>query len=88
MPFEKPRLLTESELNTIRGKALVGHASPSELMLAFGHYDLVLLELAKLRDCLPDKVYTFGVYGEQLATEQPGPGIEYDEIDLRKLLGD
>ncbi len=30
MTFEKPRILTDSEANTIRGKMLVGHATPNE----------------------------------------------------------
>ena len=33
----------------VRGKSLVGHASPAELMLAFGHFDLVLDELRKIK---------------------------------------
>lgn len=86
--FERPRILTESELNTIRGKALVGHASPSELMLAFGHFDLVLDELRKLRSCLPDKIYIFGAYGDQWSGDQPDQDVEYDEVDMRDLLGD
>lgn len=39
--FQKPRLLTEKEINTIGGKAIVGRAEPSELMQVFGHYDLI-----------------------------------------------
>lgn len=39
--FEKPRLLTEKELNYIRGKASVGKATPAEIMQVFGHYDLI-----------------------------------------------
>ena len=31
--------LTERELNTIRGKAMVGHASVEEIMSVFIHYD-------------------------------------------------
>lgn len=88
MTFEKPRLLTESELNTIRGKALVGHATPVELMRAFGHFDLVLDELGKLRSCLPDKIYIFGAYGDQWSADEPNEDIEYDEVDLKALLGD
>lgn len=37
--FEKPRLLSDKELNTIRGKSLVGHASVQELAQVFGHID-------------------------------------------------
>lgn len=38
--FSKPRLLSEKEINIIRGKALVGHATPQELMQVFDHWDL------------------------------------------------
>lgn len=88
MPFEMPRMLTESELNTIRGKALCGHATPSELMSAFGHFDLLLTELQKLRSCLPDKIFIFGAYGDQWSADEPDQDIEYDEVDLKALLGD
>jgi hypothetical protein len=86
--FEPPRILTESELNTIRGKALVGHATPSELMAAFSHFDLVLDELRKLRGCFPDKIYIFGAYGDQWSADERDQDIEYDEVDLKALLGD
>jgi len=33
--------LTERELNTIRGKSLVGAATPNEILRVFGHYDLL-----------------------------------------------
>jgi len=75
--FEKPRILTESEINTIRGKALVGRATSSELMLAFGHYDLVLGELQKLRGCLPDKMYIHGAFGENWSENEPDQDVEY-----------
>lgn len=39
--FEPPCLLTEREMNTIRGKAIVGHASPQEITQIFGHYDIL-----------------------------------------------
>lgn len=45
MAFSKPKLLTDKEINTIRGKAIVGHATPEELMKVFGHYDLIEAEL-------------------------------------------
>ncbi len=41
MSFQKPKLITEREINIIRGKAIVGKASPVELMQVFGHYDLI-----------------------------------------------
>jgi hypothetical protein len=46
--FKKPALLTEQELNIIRGKASVGHASPEELLSVFGHYDLIEMKLDEL----------------------------------------
>lgn len=45
MTWSKPKLLTEQELNIIRGKALVGHASPDEILQVFGHYDLIEMKL-------------------------------------------
>ena len=39
--FKKPAKLTEREINVIRGKATVGHATPQELMQIFDHYDLL-----------------------------------------------
>ena len=45
MTWSKPKLLTERELNTIRGKALVGNASPDEILQVFGHYDLIEMKL-------------------------------------------
>lgn len=41
----KPRFLTERELNIIRGKAMVGHATPGEILSVFGHLDLLEIEL-------------------------------------------
>jgi hypothetical protein len=53
----KPKLLTDKQLNTIRGKASVGHATPQELMSVFGHYDLIEM---KLDEC---------DYNDELGTE-------------------
>jgi hypothetical protein len=39
--FKPIRLLSEREINIIRGKAIVGQASPQELMQVFGHWDLI-----------------------------------------------
>lgn len=41
MSFKQPKLLTEKEIYTIRGKAIVGAASPAELMSVFSHYDII-----------------------------------------------
>lgn len=46
--FEKPRLLSDKELNTIRGKALVGHATPQELAQVFGHIDSIEMKLEEV----------------------------------------
>lgn len=48
MHFEPPRLLSESELNTIRGKALVGHATPQEILRVFGHLDMLEFSLDEM----------------------------------------
>lgn len=45
MTFKKPRLLTQKELNIIRGKASVGHATPEEILSAFVHWDLIEMKL-------------------------------------------
>ena len=45
--FARPKLLTDKQISTIRGKAIVGHATPAELMSVFGHYDLIEMELDK-----------------------------------------
>jgi hypothetical protein len=47
MTFRKPKLLTEKEIYTIRGKAIVGAASPAELMSVFSHYDIIEQKLDK-----------------------------------------
>jgi hypothetical protein len=39
------KLLTERELNTIRGKAMVGHATPAEILSVFGHLDALEMKL-------------------------------------------
>jgi hypothetical protein len=41
----KPKLLSDKELNTIRGKSLVGTATPQELVKVFGHIDCLEMEL-------------------------------------------
>ena len=37
--------LTEKELNTIRGKAMVGHATPEEILSVFAHLDAMEMKL-------------------------------------------
>jgi hypothetical protein len=48
--FKKPHLLSGKELNTIRGKAIVGAATPQELMQVFGHIDILETKMEEL-DC-------------------------------------
>lgn len=43
--FEKPRLLSARELNTIRGKAIVSHATKEEILQVFGHIDILEIRL-------------------------------------------
>lgn len=52
------KMLTSRELNTIRGKAMVGHASPAEILSVFTHYDLVEQKLDEF-----DQNDTFGTEG-------------------------
>jgi hypothetical protein len=93
-PFRKPRILTDSEANTIRGKCLVGAASPQELMQLIGHFDLLTDKLATaletLAGCLPSKVYVYGAYGEVWSADEPTKAItdEYEVIDFKELLGE
>lgn len=44
----QPRLLSDRELNTIRGKASVGHASVEELQQVFGHIDTMEMKLEEV----------------------------------------
>ena len=46
--FQKPKLLCEKDINVIRGKAIVGHATPQELMAVFSHWDLIEMRLDEL----------------------------------------
>jgi hypothetical protein len=39
------KYLTQKQLNIIRGKAMVGKASPKEILSVFEHYDLIEMEL-------------------------------------------
>jgi len=93
-PFQKPRILTDSEANTIRGKCLVAAASPQELMQLIGHFDLLTDKLhgalQTLAGCLPPKVYVYGAYGERWTGDEPTPAItdEYEVIDFKELLGE
>jgi hypothetical protein len=58
MTLGRLRLLTEREINTIRGKALVGHASAEEILSVFSHYDIIEAKLDEF-----DEEDTFGTEG-------------------------
>ena len=58
LKFKEPKLLTEKEIYTIRGKAIVGHATPQELMSVFAHYDIIEQKLDE-----SDGDDTFGTEG-------------------------
>lgn len=50
MKFKEPRLLSDKEMNTIRGKAMVGHATPQELMEVFGHIDTLEAKMNEVEE--------------------------------------
>lgn len=69
MTFQKPRILSESEANTIRGKCLMNdhptmRPSASEVMSLISHFDLVTDKdreaLMTLSGAFPDKIYVYG----------------------------
>ena len=66
MKFQKPRFLSDKELNTIRGKALVGKASVEEIQQVFGHIDTFEL---KLEDC--DNYDRLGTEGWRHSFDHP-----------------
>lgn len=94
MTFYKPRILTDSEANTIRGKCLVGAATLEELMQLIGHFDLVEQKLRgaleTLAGCLPSRIFVYGASGELWSDSEPPPEVtdEYDVIDFREVLGE
>lgn len=89
MPFSKPRILTESESLTIRGKCLAGHASKEEIMSLISHFDLVDMELrgalTTLSGCLPEKVFVYGSGGEQWSDTEP-EHQQFELVDFEKVL--
>jgi hypothetical protein len=60
MSFQKPRPLSERELNTIRGKAIVGHASTDEILSVFRHLDTIEQKLDEAEEELGDFFGTEG----------------------------
>jgi len=59
-------LLTDKELNTIRGKAMVGHASPQQILSVFGHLDALEMKLEEF-----EQDDTFGTEGWRHAVGVP-----------------
>lgn len=90
MSFQPPRILTDSEQNTIRGKCLVGHATPEEVMSLISHFDLMDMRLrgalSTLSGCLPDTVYVYGKAGERWSEEQPDDEDDFETINFGELL--
>lgn len=62
----RPRLLSDKELNTIRGKALVGKASVSEIQSVFQHIDMLERSLDEF-----DTKDAFGTEGWRRAFGHP-----------------
>jgi hypothetical protein len=56
--FEKPRLLSDSEVNMLRGKALVGAMTPQDQMALCGHVTELEMHLDEADDS-----DTFGTEG-------------------------
>ncbi len=92
--FDKPRILTDSEANVIRGKCLIGAATPRELMQLIGHFDLIehksRMAIETLSGCFPDKLYVFGAHGERWSEVPPDPHEydDYETINFKELLGE
>jgi hypothetical protein len=59
-------LLSDRELNTIRGKSMVGHASVAEILSVFGHIDALEAELDEF-----EQDDTFGTEGWRHAFGHP-----------------
>jgi hypothetical protein len=90
-PFQKPRILSDSEANAIRGKCLVAKATPQELMQLLGHFDMLISRyhhaLETLAGCLPDPIYVYGAYGDRWSEGEPDVD-EYETVSFKELLGD
>lgn len=89
MQFEKPRVLTDAESNTIRGKMLVGAATPAEQLLLLGHFDIVndkfRSALESLRGVFPDRIFISGAYGDSWSDSEPND-TDYETVDFKELL--
>ena len=89
--FQRPRILSASEENYIRGKCLVAAATPAELMQLIGHFDLLIDKyhgaLQTLHGAMPDKIYVYGAHGDQWSTEEPPTDEdEFEVVDFTELL--
>lgn len=67
MAKDRLPFLSDKEINIIRGKAMVGHASPKELLSVFAHLDSIEYELDQL-----DMEDFFGTEGWRHAMSIPG----------------
>jgi hypothetical protein len=95
--WQKPRILTDSEANIIRGKCLMNdhpklRPSASEVMQLIGHLDLIEQKLRgaleSLSGCMPPKIYIIGPYGERWTDQEPEDGSDFEEINFKELLGE
>ena len=66
MTMKKTSLLSDRELNTIRGKALVGAATTHEVLSVFAHLDLLEMWLDEI-----DQDDNFGTEGWRHAAGIP-----------------
>ncbi len=96
MAFEKPRILTDSEANVIRGKCLMNdhptmRPTAAEVMLLISHFDLVEQRmrsaLSALSGCLPNRVFIYGAYGERWSDSEPSTD-EFEIVDFKEALGE
>jgi len=62
--FEKPRLLSRKELNTLAGKTLAGHITREEMMQVFGHLDCLEMRLDET-GAIDDWRYFLGIPCEE-----------------------
>ncbi len=87
--FKPPRILTDGESNTIRGKILAGHATKAEILSLVSHFDLVDLKLRHaletLRCCFPEIIYVWGDNEEQWGSVPPD-GQPFSTVSFADLL--
>jgi hypothetical protein len=99
MPFQKPRILTNTEENVIRGKCLMNDhpglkPTAEEVMQLIWHFDLLVDKyrgaLETLQGCFPKKIFVYGAYGEMWSSDEPDLTIteEFEVIDFNEILGE